>query len=111
MKSEYSSGYDDAYVDARDREHRGIGYVLGKIAALIKAHEREKYTSCVFSTNVDPLDRQLHGELIQNVYTIYGEELPVEVTNLPPTQYARYYRELITACLSYQEIMAVSTGA
>jgi len=98
--SQGAIGYDAAYFDAIDESGKGIGFVRQEIAESIKAIELNRWVDSLFLTIIDPLDKQQRLELVKALLKKYADDLPENIQNGNPAQFANYYRQIIELVVS-----------
>ncbi len=101
--SQDAIGYDAAYLDAVGNSGKGIGFVLQKIAEIIKTREIAQWQNSVFLSTIDPLDKNRHLEIVEVIIGKYGALFPDEIRSEKPVCFIDLYRELIIIIVSSEK--------
>jgi hypothetical protein len=111
-ESQGASGYDAAYLDAVDKSGKGIEHVLRELADFIKSTEIAHWLNSFYLSNIDPIDKNRHLEIIIDLLKKYPLHLPDNIRKGNPARFIRYYRDLIELVVSSEKFSGqlVSSG-
>lgn len=103
-------GYDAAYLDAIDESSRGIQFVLRELAELVKTIEVSRWLDSCYASNIDPIDKNQHLEIIIHLFGKYSPYFPDNILKGNPARFIKYYRDLIDLVLSGEKFSAQLAG-
>ena len=99
-QSAQGQGYDIALLDALNREHDGLRFVLGQMAQLITAMARAKHIRWVFASFIESAEWASRTLMAEVLLERWGLFLPPSIMNCAPVQLADHLPELINLLIS-----------
>jgi len=88
-------GYESAYLEVIDESGKGLESVLTKMAEIIKSIETQKWLNAYYLRNINPLDKNLHAEIVKSLFEQYPEYYPENILTIDPVCFCQHYRELL----------------
>jgi hypothetical protein len=88
-------GYESAYLDVIDDTGKGFEFVVTKMAEIIKNIETQKWLNAYYLRNINPLDKNLHAEIIKSLFEQHPEYYPENILTIDPVCFCQHYRELL----------------
>jgi hypothetical protein len=106
-----ASGYFAAFLDATDTPGGGLEAVLWHIAETMKEQENRKHTDWLFSSLVNPTDRDAQRDIVRGLIEEFRMHLPEELQAINPEHFAMYYRDVLEMILaSFRLSKHISVG-
>jgi hypothetical protein len=96
-------GYDAAYLEAVDKPGKGIEHVLRELADFMKSREITHWLNSFYLSNIDPIDKNLHLEIVKSLLGKYFNHLPDSIRERNPASFIKYYRNLIDLVVSSEK--------
>jgi hypothetical protein len=96
----YTSGYDQALLDAASTGLEGVEFVLSRLAASVKEIEREKYVKWVLVDKVGRLDWQTRRRLVSTYLERFKDILPSQLREMAPARLVDHFHDLIFNLIS-----------
>ena len=96
----FSSGYEEALLDAADPCYPGVPSVLLKVAELVKARQREMHIRWVTACHIDPADWRLRCAVATLLLEPCRHHLPAPLCWWPPERLIDDIQVLVTFYLA-----------
>jgi len=101
-------GYDGAYLDAIDGRGQGFEGVCLQLSEIIKEREITRYVNCRFFQIIDPSDKDLHQEIVDELIRKYAAIFPEDIRTGHSARFIKYHRDLlemiINSNLAFEQI-------
>ena len=103
-------GYAGALVDATQPPPLGLGLILIRLAGIIAAAERQKYTAWVLARTLGPLSWPERCRVVEFLLQCFGRHLPQQLRLCPPEQLADDIPWLVASVLEVQKAIRQICG-
>jgi len=108
-KSEGATGYYAALIDATNPGNDKFGLIIHYLADTIKAIEIRRYTDYLYHSLINPNDADTHIEIVKYLIKKNKSIIPSYIHKRCPSQFIKYYRELIEIDISAENLLKKAT--